>query len=176
MVTGELHAIAGVAGEADDDLVECDLLLGHHNPFDDPILPCRFTPDEPRPYAERMRVQIRQVALACCALEVSTALVGPFPALEGVEWVDAQPDLTVLVLAGTITHASKPKIEAALSDIDGPRVVAAYGVCASSGGPYWDAYSVQQGWAADVFVPGCPPRPDALWGAVREALQVSHVG
>ena len=124
-------------------------------------------------YADGMRVSVRQVALACCALEVSTALQGPYPDL-GVTWTDVEPDLTVLVLAGTVTHASKPKIEAALAGITGPRVVVAYGVCASSGGPYWDSYAVLQGWAADVFVPGCPPRPEALWTAVREAIGVAH--
>lgn len=112
--------------------------------------------------------------MACCALEVSTALAGPLPMLDGVTWVDAEPDLTVVILAGTVTHASRAKIDAALAEVTGPRVVVAYGVCASSGGPYWDSYVVEPGWAADVFVPGCPPRPDAVWGAVCEALQVAH--
>jgi NADH-quinone oxidoreductase subunit B len=121
-----------------------------------------------------MRIRVRQVALACCALEVATALSGPFPVIDGIEWVEADPDLTVVLLAGTITLASRPKIEAVLAETTGPRVVMAYGVCASSGGPYWDAYSVLQGWPADVYVPGCPPRPEALWAAIRE--QVSYVG
>lgn len=121
-----------------------------------------------------MRIRVRQVALACCALEVSTALSGPFPAIDGIEWVETDPDLTVVVLAGTVTLASRAKIEAVLTETVGRRLVVAYGVCASSGGPYWDAYSVVQGWTADVFVPGCPPRPEALWATIRE--QVSYVG
>lgn len=120
-----------------------------------------------------MRIRIRHVALACCALEVSTALSGQFPAIDGVEWVETDPDLTVVVLAGTVTHASRPRIEAVLAEVTGRRLVVAYGVCASSGGPYWDAYSVLQGWPADVFVPGCPPRPEALWAVIRD--QVAYV-
>ncbi|MEI2642537.1 MAG: hypothetical protein V9G10_09430 [Candidatus Nanopelagicales bacterium] len=50
-----------------------------------------------------------------------------------------------------------------------PRLVVAYGVCTISGGPYWDSYSVGP-IEADVVVPGCPPRPEALVAAVRGAL------
>lgn len=121
-----------------------------------------------------MRVAVQSVALACCALEVATALTGPPPEVPGITWVDTDPDLTVLVLAGTVTLASRPKVEAAIDTASGDVRTVAFGVCASSGGPYWDSYAVQQGWEADVFVPGCPPRPEALWSAVARLAGVEH--
>ena len=121
-----------------------------------------------------MRVAVTAVPLACCAIEVATALHGARPELPGIAWVDADPDMTVLVLAGTVTHAAKPRIEAARSAAIGRVVTVAYGVCASSGGPYWDSDFVEAGQPADVFVPGCPPRPDALWSAVQLAVEAAH--
>lgn len=49
-------------------------------------------------------------------------------------------------------------------------MVVAYGVCTITGGPYWDSYAVVRGIEADVVVPGCPPRPEALRDAVLAAL------
>ena len=118
-----------------------------------------------------MRVAVRQVALACCALEVSTALHGSRPDLPGIVWDDDDPELTLLVLAGTVTPAAQPKIEAATALITGPSRTVAYGVCVSSGGPYWDSDAIVTHTPADVFVPGCPPRPEALWGAVQLAVE-----
>ena len=117
-----------------------------------------------------MRVAIKPVMLACCAIEVATALHGPRPALPGITWDDDAPDLTVLVLAGTVTHAAVPKIDAARAAIEGPSRTVAYGVCVTSGGPYWDSDAVVTDTPADVFVPGCPPRPEALWSAVAQAV------
>lgn len=139
------------------------------------VVPALSAPDERADgYAGGMRVAIRPVALACCALEVATALHAPPPELDGIVWCDTEPDVTVVLVAGTVTTAARPKVAAALAEVAGPVVTVAYGVCASSGGPYWDSYAVQQGWAADVFVPGCPPRPEAVWSAVAEAVQVAH--
>ena len=121
-----------------------------------------------------MRVAITPVPLACCSIEVATALHGPRPDLPGITWDDADPEFTVPVLAGTVTHAAKPRIEAARASIDGPSATIAYGVCASSGGPYWDSDAVESAQPADVFVPGCPPRPDALWSAVAMAVEAAH--
>ena len=149
-------------------------------PFDTPILPLRpesaaatlyASGKRADGYAGGMRVAVRQVALACCALEVSTALHGSRPDLPGIVWDDDDPELTVLVLAGTVTPAAQPKIEAATALITGPSRTVAYGVCVSSGGPYWDSDAIVTHTPADVFVPGCPPRPEALWGAVQLAVE-----
>ena len=113
------------------------------------------------------------VLLACCAAEVSTALHLP-PIADDITWVlDEGPrDVTVVVLAGTITRAAAPRIRAVIDATAQPRAVMAFGVCASSGGPYWDSDVVVPGWLdADLFVPGCPPPPAVLWRAVARAAR-----
>ena len=118
-----------------------------------------------------MRVAIRPLLLACCAAEVATALAQP-PALASVQWVEDEPEVTVVVIAGTITLAHVPLVQATVDAVTGPRAVVAYGVCASSGGPYWDSDTVLQGWqAADLFVPGCPPPARVLWSSVVRAAE-----
>ena len=117
-----------------------------------------------------MRVAVVPVLLACCAVEVATALHRPQD-LPDMTWVgaDAPRDATVVVIAGTVTHATAGMVQAAIDAAPAPRAVIAFGVCASSGGPYWDSHAVVQGIDADLFVPGCPPPPPALWGAVARA-------
>lgn len=120
-----------------------------------------------------MRVAVEPILLACCAVEVATALRSPETA-EGIEWVaDGDPrDVTVVVIAGTITTAVEPEMRARIERLPAPRAVIAYGVCASTGGPYWDSHAVVQGWpGADLFVPGCPPPSRVLWGAVARAAR-----
>jgi NADH-quinone oxidoreductase subunit B len=78
----------------------------------------------------------------------------------------------VLVVAGTCTDALAPAVRAAYDALpEGTRVVS-FGACACSGGPYWDSYSVVPGIAdlvpVALFVPGCPPRPEALVAAVLD--------
>lgn len=122
-----------------------------------------------------MRVTVEPILLACCAAEVATALSMP-ESFDDIEWVTAEPDLTVVVIAGTITTATEPAVASRIEAITGPRAVIAYGVCASTGGPYWDSHAVVQGWrSADLFVPGCPPPARVMWNAIaraaREAVQ-----
>lgn len=118
-----------------------------------------------------MRVAVDPILLACCAVEVATALRSPEP-VDGIEWVETAADLTVVVIAGTITQATAPSVETRIAAIDGPRAVIAYGVCASTGGPYWDSHAVLQGWpTADLFVPGCPPPARVLWNAIARAAR-----
>lgn len=78
----------------------------------------------------------------------------------------AEPDLNVLVVAGTVTRANSHLVAEAFESLAEPRAVVAFGVCTISGGPYWDSYAVLPGIAelvpVDVFVPGCPPLPSDL--------------
>lgn len=113
-------------------------------------------------------IALTSLHLACCAVEASAAhrlLAGlGEPADEGRE-----PDLHVLVVAGTVTTALQPRIRQAWESLPEPRLAVAFGVCTISGGPYWDAYSVIPGLDLEpcVMVPGCPPRPEALVAALR---------
>lgn len=109
-------------------------------------------------------MDVRYVNLACCGVEAGSAA-----AHEATSVLADRPGPTVVIIAGTVTEAAAALVAQQIADVPEPRLVVAYGVCTISGGPYWDSYSVH-GIEADVVVPGCPPRPDALAPAVLEAL------
>ncbi len=120
--------------------------------------------------AERLR--ILHVSLACCALEVLAADDTGVLAEVG-ELVEDPASADVLVVSGTLTHASagvvRTAYQAMLDAGRAPRVVA-FGVCTISGGPYWDSYAALPGIGSlvpvDVVVPGCPPPPGAIVAAL----------
>ena len=118
-----------------------------------------------------LRVRVLPLGLACCALEVESAVRLGLLLPEAEE---AEPaDRTVLVVSGTVTEPLVPAVEAAVAEAGAGVSVLAFGVCASTGGPYWDAPSVVNGvdrfLPVDHYVPGCPPRPEALVDALTVA-------
>lgn len=128
-----------------------------------------------------MRVAIDIIGLACCGLEAETAMafMDDAIAVDGViveRFVSgATPDLTIAVVAGTVTAAVAADVRQRIAGLPEPRAVMAYGVCAASGGPYWDSYSVTQGIdTPSLLVPGCPPRPEALQAAVLRLVEEAH--
>jgi NADH-quinone oxidoreductase subunit B len=84
---------------------------------------------------------------------------------------DGPGPVNVLVVAGTVTDKLAPLVLAAYHDLPEPRRVLSFGACSNSGGPYWDSYCVTKGAdqiiPVDVYVPGCPPRPEALVHGLR---------
>ena len=104
------------------------------------------------------------VGLACCAVEVVAAALRA----DAVE-TEHPPD--VLVVAGTLTDKMAPGIKRLYDSLPDPKYVISFGACADCGGPYWDSYSVTKGVdqliPVDVYVPGCPPRPEALLDGLR---------
>jgi NADH-quinone oxidoreductase subunit B len=119
-----------------------------------------------------LSLRVFDAGLACCAVEVSAALrrfaeLLPAPA-------DDVGGVHVLVIAGTVTDKLAPLVRDAYRALPEPRLVLSFGACSNSGGPYWDSYCVTKGVdqiiPVDVYVPGCPPRPEALVHGVRLLL------
>jgi NADH-quinone oxidoreductase subunit B len=123
-------------------------------------------------------VWVLDVGLACCSVELMAAAADRHGARSAGGLVldpAAVPD--VLVVAGTCTDAMAPALRRAYDALpEGTRVVS-FGACACSGGPYWDSYSVTKGIdqlvPVDVYVPGCPPRPEALLDAVLSVAEAT---
>ena len=104
--------------------------------------------------------------LACCAIEMMATGAARFDLDRmGVLFRASPRQADVIIIAGTVTKKMMPVIRTVYEQMPEPRYVIAMGACASSGGIF-DTYSVVQGidleLPVDVYIPGCPPRPEGL--------------
>lgn len=121
--------------------------------------------------------------LACCAIEFIAASMArhDFIRLGVIPFAPGPRQADLMVVSGTVSDKMAPAVKRLYEQMPEPKYVISFGACANCGGPYWDSYSVTKGIdqviPVDVYVPGCPPRPEALLqGIVRLQEKIAAEG
>jgi NADH-quinone oxidoreductase subunit B len=119
-------------------------------------------------WGRRASVWPMMFGLACCAIEMICTAASRFDfARFGMEIMRPSPRQSdLLLVSGTVTKKMAPNIVRLYNQMPEPKYVVAMGACASGGGPFKEGYNVVSGIdrfiPVDVYIPGCPPTPQAL--------------
>jgi NADH-quinone oxidoreductase subunit B len=115
-----------------------------------------------------------QFGLACCAMELMDFGSARIDAeRRGYLLFRATPrQCDVMIVAGWVTKSVIPELKRLYEQMAKPRYVIAYGECATCGGPWYESYNIIKGidqvLPVDVYVVGCPPKPENLFGALMK--------
>ena len=119
--------------------------------------------------------------LACCAIEMICTAASRYDLSRfGMEIMRPSPrQADVMLVSGTVTKKMVPQIVRLYNQMPEPKYVVAMGACASGGGPFKDGYNVVSGvdkfLPVDVYIPGCPPTPQALLhGLMKLQEMIEH--
>jgi len=128
-------------------------------------------------WARRSSLWPAGFGLACCALEMIVAAAARYDlARFGMEVFRPSPrQADLMIVAGTVTKKMLPAVVRIYEQMPEPKHVIAIGTCAISGAPFNECYNVQGGidtlLPIDAYVPGCPPRPQAIIDGIVKLIQ-----